>query len=205
MAKPKLELSGRNVPEKIAFGKQVVIAMTGNANFPNLATQTADFADATTNLENTNNEVAGALATYQQKQILRDTAEAEFNTAANVIATGVDSASGGDAVKIQSSGLDLKNASTPPGPMPPVQGLSVTAGEADGTARLKWNKVSGTKSYEVQRSLDATSGWAHLCSCTRSGATVNGMTSGTRYWFRVAAVGAADTGPWSDPATKIAP
>ena len=86
-----------------------------------------------------------------------------------------------------------------------MQGLSVTAGDTDGTTRLKWNKVSGTKSYEVQRSLDATSGWAHLCSCTRSSVTVNGMTSGTRYWFRVAAVGSADTGPWSDPATKIAP
>lgn len=29
--------------------------------------------------------------------------------------------------------------------------------------------------------------------------------SGTKYWFRVAAIGTDGQGPWSDPATKIAP
>ena len=33
----------------------------------------------------------------------------------------------------------------------------------------------------------------------------SGLTSGTRYWFRVAAAGASGQGGWSDPATKIAP
>jgi hypothetical protein len=31
------------------------------------------------------------------------------------------------------------------------------------------------------------------------------MASGMRYWFRVAAVGAAGEGPFSDPISKIAP
>jgi len=38
-----------------------------------------------------------------------------------------------------------------------------------------------------------------------SSATVPGLTSGTRYWFRVAGVGTAGQGAWSDPATKVAP
>jgi len=37
---------------------------------------------------------------------------------------------------------------------------------------------------------------------TKSSATLSGLTSGTKYCFRVAAIGAACQGAWSDPATK---
>jgi len=40
---------------------------------------------------------------------------------------------------------------------------------------------------------------------TKSTTTIDGLTSGTRYWFRVAAVAALGQSGWSDPATKIAP
>ena len=40
---------------------------------------------------------------------------------------------------------------------------------------------------------------------TKSKATVSGLATGTKYWFRVRAIGAAGPGPWSDPATKVAP
>ena len=36
--------------------------------------------------------------------------------------------------------------------------------------------------------------------------TIVGLTSGTKMWARVRAVGAGNaTGPWSDPATKVVP
>jgi hypothetical protein len=31
------------------------------------------------------------------------------------------------------------------------------------------------------------------------------QTSGTKYWFRVRAIGGNDQTSWSDPATKVAP
>ncbi len=34
--------------------------------------------------------------------------------------------------------------------------------------------------------------------------TETGLTSGTKYWIRVRAVGASGFGPWSDPAVKMA-
>ena len=46
---------------------------------------------------------------------------------------------------------------------------------------------------------------AAAATVTKSKATVTGLTSGTKYWFRVRAIGATGPGPWSDPATKIAP
>ena len=39
---------------------------------------------------------------------------------------------------------------------------------------------------------------------TKSKGPVTGLTSGTKYWFRVAAVGAAGQGAWSNPASRTA-
>ncbi|HEX8652939.1 MAG TPA: fibronectin type III domain-containing protein [Pyrinomonadaceae bacterium] len=35
--------------------------------------------------------------------------------------------------------------------------------------------------------------------------TVKNLTSGMKYWFRVAAVASGSQSAWSDPAVKIAP
>ena len=42
---------------------------------------------------------------------------------------------------------------------------------------------------------------------SKSSFTATGLTSGTKYWFRVAAVGSGtgNQSPWSDPALKMAP
>jgi len=40
---------------------------------------------------------------------------------------------------------------------------------------------------------------------TASKTTVTDLTSGTKYWFRVAAKASGAQGPWSDPAQKMAP
>jgi len=40
---------------------------------------------------------------------------------------------------------------------------------------------------------------------TKSNFTAEGLNSGARYWFRVAAVNNNGQSGWSDPATKIAP
>jgi chitodextrinase len=78
----------------------------------------------------------------------------------------------------------------------------------EGEIDLNWQPVRGAASYAIVRSTTgnvANAGdWAAAGTSTKSKASVSGLTSGTRYWFRVAAVGSAGQGPWSDPATAIA-
>jgi fibronectin type III domain protein len=85
--------------------------------------------------------------------------------------------------------------------------LGATAGDHDGEIDLSWDTVDGAKSYVIEQSLDppTVTSWGHAGVSTKSSAAINGLTSGTRYWFRVAAVNANGTSGWSDPATKIAP
>lgn len=59
----------------------------------------------------------------------------------------------------------------------------------------------------IQKSPDppTETSWAHAGVSTKSKATIADLDSGTRYWFRVAAVNANGQSGWSDPAMKIAP
>lgn len=84
--------------------------------------------------------------------------------------------------------------------------VSATEGDHEREIDLSWDTVKGAKSY-IERSPDpptATS-WMHETVSLKSTATVGGLVSGTRYWFRVAAVMSSGQSGWSDPATKIAP
>ena len=49
--------------------------------------------------------------------------------------------------------------------------------------------MKGAKSYVIERSPDppTATGWGHASVVLKSSATINGLTAGTRYWFRVAA------------------
>ncbi len=85
--------------------------------------------------------------------------------------------------------------------------MDVTIGNHEGELDLSWDAVSGARSYLIQKRTDPNtpSSWTHAGTSTKSSITISGLTSGTRYWFRVSAVGAAGQSGWSDPATKIAP
>jgi phosphodiesterase/alkaline phosphatase D-like protein len=121
----------------------------------------------------------------------------------------VQSVAGDDDTKIHSAGMDTRSAAQGAATVEPTlpQALTPTAGDHDGEVDLSWDTVSRAKSYIIEKSADpptATS-WQHAGVSPRSTFTVTGLTPGTRYWFRVAAVSTGGQSGWSDPAMKIAP
>ena len=104
--------------------------------------------------------------------------------------------------------MDTKSSKGPATSGPDVPGdFTATGGDHDGEMDLSWDSVPRAKSYIIEMSVDpptATS-WTHAGVSTKSSFTVTGLTSGTRYWFRVAAVSTGGQSGWSDPAMKIAP
>jgi hypothetical protein len=97
-------------------------------------------------------------------------------------------------------------APTPTPPSPP-RVLVATSALHDGEIDLSWDMVTGAMTHVIEKSPDpptATS-WTHAGVSIKSEMTISGLTSGARYWFRVAAVGTSGQSGWSDPATKIAP
>jgi len=124
-----------------------------------------------------------------------------------MLAGYVTAVSGGNEEIIQSAGMNVRavpGASVAPGQ---PAALAATAGDHDGTMDLSWDPVVEAASYVIEKSPDpvtATS-WTHLGVSTKSTFTAENLQTGTRLWFRVAAVNPAGQSPWSDPATKIVP
>jgi hypothetical protein len=120
----------------------------------------------------------------------------------------VSSVSGDDEALVTSAGMSFQGpAAAPDGPAALPQSFVTTTGDSDGEIDTSWNPVSGAQSYILEQSLQGppNAAWTHVQTITKSSHTVTGLTSGTRYWFRVAAVSAGGQSGWSDISTRIAP
>jgi hypothetical protein len=208
---PRIKLNFRqlSITDKIAKARQVVTAMTGNSAF---AHPTPDLAAVTTagdGLESAHAETQTARQVAKTKTSAQSEKEDALDKLMSQLSAYVESVSGDNEEMIRSAGMDTRavgsaSTETPNAP----SSLDATAGDHEGEIDLSWDTVAGARSYVIERSLDpptATS-WMHAGVSTKSRTTVNsGQTPGTRYWFRVAAVGTAGQSGWSDPATRIAP
>lgn len=207
MAKVKLGLFRMPILAKAALADRIVAAMTGNPNFvtpnPSLAATTA----AKTAMLTAYNT---ALTLRQQAQAATDLqAEIEkgFDRTLTSLSLYVESAADGNDAKIQSAGMSVKDAAVPVGQLLAPTDLYAEVGGGDGEVDLNWKPVLGAKSYLIQMTTDPNvpDSWAFKKNATDSFTAITGLTSGSKYWFRVAAVGAAGQGDFSDPAAKYAP
>jgi hypothetical protein len=118
----------------------------------------------------------------------------------------VDGASGGDATIIESAGFSTRANPTPVGEIPAPTDLQVTPSEFAGSADVKWKSKRGAVSFTVERAEDApTLVYGVIGNCTQKQTSLNSMVSGKKYWFRMAAIGAAGQSAWSDPVPLFAP
>jgi hypothetical protein len=89
---------------------------------------------------------------------------------------------------------------------------SVTATAGNAQATVSWtapadNGGYAITDYAVQFSSNSGTSWTTFSdgTSTTTTATVTGLTNGTAYVFRVAAVNSAGTGPYSSPSNSVAP
>ncbi|MBD0373266.1 MAG: fibronectin type III domain-containing protein [Pyrinomonadaceae bacterium] len=207
MPKVKLNFRGLSVPEKIARARQIVTAMTGNPNFPSPQPTLAQVNSSIDELEEAHATAQAARQAAKASTTALNNKEEAFDRTLSQLAGHVESISGDDEQKIQSAGMDVRSTPTPVGELPAPETLNATQGDQEGEIDLAWDKVTGARSYVIERSADpptATS-WSHAAVSTKSQVTIGGLTTGTKYWFRVAAVGPQGQSGWSNPATKIAP
>ena len=126
----------------------------------------------------------------------------------NLVAKAAATESGGDAAQLQAAGYQLASTtSAPSATTGQVLNLVLTAGDAEKTVDAACDPEPTAKTYEWQvATADPVTGpYTTVAQTTASSAMLDGLTSGSRIWVRVRAVGVKGPGPWSDPATKIVP
>jgi hypothetical protein len=207
MGKIKLNLRNMGASEKIQFARQIVTAMNGNPNFPTPDPALANVTTDANTLEAAYNEANVARQEATAKASAQDDKESLLDLTLMKLANYVENVSNGDETIIQSAGMSVRSKPAPIGPLGIPAALSATAGDIEGQIRLIFERVYGAKAYIIEISPDppTPTSWKQVTISTKSSYTVTDLVSGTKYWFRVAAIGAAGQGPWSDPATKIAP
>ncbi len=204
----KLNLSRLSLTEKVAKGRQIVTALTGNSDFP---TPTPALAGITTAINDLEAAYIAVQAVRQQAKTMttdQNNKEDILDRVLMQLASYVEAVAGDDLVLIQSAGMGVRAPAVSSGETPTQPAnLAATAGDRDGEIDLTWEAIVGAKSYVVQQSPDppTETSWVHAGVSTKSKTTVGGLNSGTRYWFSVAAVNANGQSGWSDPAVKIAP
>ena len=207
MAKIKINFANLSIPEKVARARQMVTALTGNADFASPQPPLAEVTTTIDGLETAYSDTLAARQEAKEKTSAQNQKEEEFDRVISRLASYVESASGGNETKIKSVGLDVRAPATSAQGLDLPASLAATAGDHEGEIDLQWDKVARARSYVIEMSADppTNSSWQHKTVSTKSRATIEGLTSGTKYWFRVAAVGSNGQSGWSDPATKIAP
>ncbi|MBL0127437.1 MAG: fibronectin type III domain-containing protein [Flavobacteriales bacterium] len=176
--------------------------MTGNANFTTPVPSIAAITTARGELEAA---IVSAMDGGKSAHLDKRVKEAALILLLIEEAAYVTSVSGGDVVKIISSGFDVRKVPTPIGLLDAPGNLRATLTAFPGQAKLRWDPQYGAYSYLVYRKPDGAeeSEWALIATETRASYTDEGLTTGKFYWFKVVAIGAAGPSPASDPAKTL--
>ena len=199
MKKVKLDLSRLTVIQKIAKAELIITRMTGNTNYPSPNPDLAALQALVTELK----ALWEAAETRDRTKIAEMRAkELELDAMLREMRNHVQDVSKGDEVKILSAGFEVANDPEPIGTLPPPQNVVARFGSHDGEIDIRWGGVYGSKVYILQLSANPVdeSSWEQISLQSAVRFTVTGLTSGTQYWFRVQAIGAAGASQWSDHA-----
>jgi hypothetical protein len=195
-----------SVSDQIALGRRVITKLTGNASFSAPSPSLATLTSLTNDLEAAYDAAAVARQSSKQATSTMMDKRALFMAAMSQEAAYVQNASAGDTVKIESAGFETANPTAPIGDLPAPADVKLDANVDPGHMGVRWEPVRGAASYIVERATDsAPTEFSIVATPTLSKALVNTMVSGQRYWFRIAAVGAAGIGVFTLPIAKIVP
>ncbi len=217
-----LRLDERSTSNKIEYARNTVIKTGLNSLFSSLSGLTASITTAVNALETAYMAAIDGGKTntsiMNQKEEALDLLLSQLGNSVAAIANGA-TATGGDAQSIiLSAGLDFaRPKNKAPLPLAPSSLTGVSIHE--GAVNLKWKSVKYARAYVIEISSDVTAitgGGTITPSIPESGArvfivwdiadvstkvkcTISGLTSGTKYAFRVYAIGTAGKGAVSVP------
>lgn len=201
----KLSLYKRTVLSLLALLRNVVAKMTGNANFTTPAVSILAMTGQGDALEAA---IEAATDGSKESRIIRDNEVAATQAMLRIQADYVRTICAGDAAKLITSGFEMAKTPTPVGiPQTPLMKAVRMTGET-GEVEMRWTGSRGAESYNVLRTQnDPAAGnpkWEIIGTTTRARFMAEGLTSLTRYWFAVRAVGSAGQSVMSDPAMGVA-
>lgn len=197
-----LGVSKLTIPLQLIKAKEILGKMTGNVHFP---TPSPALASIQTQLDK-------ATAAMQAAQSKTKGTNSPMHEAARALivlldqlatyVSGIANADGANAISIvESAGMNVKkHASHLP------KSFTAVAGKTPGSVSLSTRAIKGSV-YIYEMSPDPTnvSLWTVISTDNKVKYTKTGLTSGTRYYFRVSLITKSVQAPWSAVLNVIIP
>ncbi len=180
----------------------IIDAMTDNPNFPNPVPPLSDLSAALTDYSNA---LSGAKTKDRTMVAIKNIKREALIAVLRNVAAYVSFTANGNRSVITSSGFDISKEGKTPQTMSAPKNFKITIGKAPGQAFSSVGGVKGVKTYAHQYTADPltdTSVWQSEYVTTRFH-TFNGLTSGKKYWFRVAVLGTGGQIEYTDPVALI--
>jgi len=189
-----LGMSRLSIPNKLVKARFIVGKLTGNPNFPDPKPSIDTLQKKITLAEDTiKTTTSGARGTASPMYAAVRSMEIAFLQ----LKTMVEAAANNDEVNgisiIESAGMTLKIY-----PLRTSPGFSVKVGVSPGEVLLRTQAYSrGTYIYQMSTDPKKPEGWKTIITSTVSKCRYVGLTSDTKYYFRVATIRKHVQGPWS--------
>jgi hypothetical protein len=205
MARAKSGVSYLTIAGLIQFLKNLITAATGNANLP---TPNPTLAALQTLVDDGEDKISAVEAADDECAMLRADRDEHMDKIRLAIAQFIahaEAATGFDAVKLQSLGLEIRSTGTPLQPCVAPLGLVATVGDDEQEMRVKWPNQPQADSWIVQTSPDPIlpNSWVQATVVSDPKVHLTGLTSGQKRWVRVRGVNRLGHGPWSDPVCRM--
>lgn len=181
----------------LAFAEQVLVAMTGNTNFPTPSPELKVIGDAINNYETALSNAADggktltAIKNQQREEMLK-----QLKLLANYVELNCNN----DRAIALSSGFELKKArghSTPPA-VP--TGISASQGNLNGEIDITCKPQADAKLFECRYTLDPTlATWTSVPPQTNRKFTIGGFAHGADVFVSMRAINSAGISNWSNP------
>jgi hypothetical protein len=144
-------------------------------------------------------------AELRNLRLVRDQLMNEALSKYGSLGSCVENKSLGDPAFIAAKGYDVAGTPTPAPPVGRITNLSLSHSDHDGAVDASWDRDRSAFSYEVQTSADPMTAisWVTNHISPRSTCTLSALTSASRIWVRVRAIGSGAPGEWSDPAAIV--
>ena len=201
MKRHKLNFGNRTVTEQLAICRRVA---DGEAKVPeehrhhftrvNLPGRLADAEASHAEVERLKFALKAALS--RRNETLR-LARNSASSSAGLLAILAN----GDAAAMLAAGLGVVRDKQPVGQPAAPANLRVLPTDFEGRVPLRWQRSVRRCVFFVEATTDAAArtGWKQVKSATKQSCVVAGLAGGKKHWFRVCAVNAHGTSPWSQP------
>ncbi len=209
MAKAIAGISDLNISEKVAVGKDRVMALTGNTVINPDPVKLTDYTKAVNDLQNAQSEVGNAQINLNEKYSRQSDAEKEYDRQTKRMVSEINSLTE-EGSKLSASGFPLasKGGEEFPPVIPAPLNVKASMGKKSGEVNVKWKSVRYSQGYLLQYGNDpafpdSTTKTEHLGRISKT--VLSGLETGTKIWVRVLALKGTGKGPWSDVSLTLVP